>query len=107
MITKLLMIVDFIFKNGEKEKRIVGVAESHYPVNNLSWLNFNGKEIMIQTSKDDLFFKVKKIDVFSSISGAINIGLTLDADTQFDAVNIGDKVFKISDKGSSITEKNC
>lgn len=39
--------------------------------------------------------KVKKMDVFPYISGAVNIGLTLDADTQFDAISMGDKVYKI------------
>ena len=57
---------------------------------------------MIRTSKKDMFFKVKKIDVFLSISGAINIGLTLDADAQFDAISVGDKVFKISNRGDDM-----
>lgn len=96
MITELIMRVGFIFKDGDKGRRIVGGAEPHYSTDDLSWLNFNGKEIMIRTLKDDIFFKVKKVDVFPSISGAINIGLTLDDDTQFDSINVGDKVFKIS-----------
>ena len=99
MLKELMLKVDFIF-NDEKGKRIVGGAEPNYSTDDLRWLDFNGKEIMIQTSKGDMFFIVKKIDVFSSISGAINIGLTLDADTQFDAINIGDKVFKISNIGN-------
>lgn len=95
MIKELLMTVDFIFNDREKGKRIVGGAESHYPTDDLGWLDFMGKEILIQTPKDDLYFKVKKIDIFPSISGAINIGLTLDADTQFDDIKVGDRVFKI------------
>ncbi len=103
MTTELIMTVGFIFKDGEKGRRIVGGAEPNYSTNDLSWLNFNGGEIMIQTLKENMFFKVKKIDVFPSISGAINIGLTLDADTQLDAISVGDKVFKISNEGNSIT----
>lgn len=95
MKTELIMKVGFIFKDSGKGKRIVGGAESHYSTNDLNWLDFNGKEIMIQTPKDEFFLKVKKIDVFSSISGALNIGLTLDDDMHFDAISIGDKVFKI------------
>lgn len=95
MITELIMTVGYIFKDGEKGKRIVGGAEPNYSTNDLSWLDFNGGEILIRTSKEDMFFKVKKIDVFPSISGAVNIGLTLDADTQFDAISVGDKVYKI------------
>ena len=96
MTTELIMTVGYIFKDGDKGKRIVGGAEPYYSTDDLSWLNINGKEIMIRTSKGDIFLKVKKVDVFPSISGAINIGLTLDDDTQFDSINIGDKVFKIS-----------
>ena len=50
---------------------------------------------MIRTEKEDFFFKVTKIDIFSSISGAINLGLTLEENINFDAINVGDKVFKI------------
>lgn len=96
MITELIMTIGYIFKDGTKGKRIVGGAESHYSTKDLSWLNFKDKEVIIKTLKGDLFFKVKKIDVFPSISGAINIGLTLDDDLRFDDINIGDKVFKIS-----------
>ena len=88
------MTVGFIFRNGEK--RIVGGTEHNYPTNDLSWLKFNTGEIMIQTKKEDIFCKVKKKDVFPTISGAINIGLTLDAEAQLDVISVGDKVFKIS-----------
>ena len=91
---ELLMTVSYIFKDGEK--RIVGGAEPHYPTDDLSWLDFNGKEVMIQTMNGNLLFGVQKLDLFSSISGAVNIGLTLDDDSQFDVIRIGDKVFKTS-----------
>ena len=73
MIAELIMTVSHVFRDGE-----------------------NRIEIIIQTSKDDLFFRVQKIDVFPSISGAVNIGLTLDADARFGGVNVGDEVYKIS-----------
>lgn len=98
MKTELIMTIGFIFKDGEKGKRIVGGAESNYSTNDLSWLNFNGEKILIRTSKEDIFFKVRNIDVFPSISGAINIGLTLVDDIKFDAISVGDKVFKISNE---------
>lgn len=95
MKTELIMTIGFIFKDGKKGKRIVGGAESNYSTNDLSWLNFNGEKILIRTSKEDIFFKVRNIDVFPSILGAINIGLTLVDDIKFDAISVGDKVFKI------------
>ena len=87
------MTVGYVFKDGEK--RIVGGAEPHYPTDDLSWLDFNGKEVMIRTMNGNLFFRVRKIEVFSSISGAINIGLTLNDDSRFDMIRRGNKVFKI------------
>ena len=92
MLKELIMKVDLIF-NDEKGKRIAGGAESNYSTDDLRWLDFNDKEIMIQTSKEDMFFKVKKIDVFPSISWAINIGLTLVDDARFDVFNNGVKFF--------------
>lgn len=97
IMAELIMTVGFIFNDDEKGKRIAGAAESHYSTDDLRWLNFSGKKVLIKTKKENLYFKVKKIDVFPSISGAINIGLTLDEDVQFDAISIGDQVFKISD----------
>ena len=91
---ELLMTVGYIFKDGEK--RIAGGAEPHYPTDDLSWMDFNGKEVMIQTMNGNLLFGVQKMELFSSISGALNIGLTLDVDSQFDVIRIGDKVFKMS-----------
>lgn len=91
----MLMRVDFILEDGEKGKKIVGGAKSCYPTDDLSWLDFNGKKIMIRTLEGDLYFKVSRIDVFNSISGAINIGLTLNEDIRLDAIHIGDLVFKV------------
>lgn len=95
MKTELLMTIGFIMPDGGEEgKRIVGTIEPQYPTDDLSWLNLRGKEIMIQTSRGDMFFKVKEIHVFNSMWGAINIGLTLDTDNQLDAIKVGDKVWK-------------
>lgn len=44
---------------------------------------------MLQTSKEGILFKVKKSDVFPLMSCAINIGLTLYADTQLDSIGVG------------------
>lgn len=95
MHTELLMTIDFILQDTEKTKRIAGGAETHWPTDDLRWLDFTGKNIMIRTDKKDLYFTVTKIDISTSIWGAINIALTIDADAQFDAVHRGDKVFKI------------
>ena len=61
MTTELLMTVGVIMTDGgEGGKRIVGGAEPQYPTDDLSWLNFGGKEVLIQTSRGDMLFKVKE-----------------------------------------------
>ena len=97
MKIKFLMEIGFMFKNDEKDKRVVGGADSKYSTKDLSWLDFIDKTIMIKTKKGDLLFKVKKVDVFPSISGSLNIGLTLYDNKQFNFLNVGDKVYKIAD----------
>ena len=98
MITEFLMEIGFIFRDGEKGKRIVGGIDSKYSCEDLSWLEIIDKKIMIKSQKGEFLLKVKKIDIFPSIAGALNVGLTVYDDAQFDFINIGDKVYKIMDK---------
>ena len=91
---EFLMEIGFVFKDGEKGKRIVGGVNSKYSCENLEWLNFKEKNVMIKTKKGYIHLKVKRIDIFPSITGALNLGLTLYDDEKFDLLNIGDKVYK-------------
>lgn len=100
MTTEFLMEIGFLFKTGEKGKRIVGGADSKYSVEDFSWLDFTNKNIIIKTKNSELLFKVKKIDIFPAISGNLNIGLTLYDDEQFNLVSIGDKVYKIMEENN-------
>jgi len=96
MKTELIMKVGFIFNDENKGKRIVGGTDLKYPTEDLRWLDFTEKNIIIRAQKEDIYFKVKKIDVFSSIAGLINVGLTLyDNNDQFELINTGDEVYKI------------
>ena len=54
------------------------------------------KNIKIKTKNGDFIFEVKSVDIFSSISGFLNIGLTLYDSIEFDFVNIRDKVYIMS-----------
>lgn len=61
MTTELLMTVGVIMPDGGEEgRRIVGGAEPQYPTDDLNWLNFRGKEVLIQTSRGDMLFNVKE-----------------------------------------------
>lgn len=95
---EFLMTVAVVLPHDGEGKRIVGGAAPHYPAEDISWLDFSGKEVMLQTSAGEMRFKVKEIHVFTSIWGGINIGLTLEDSLYLDAIKAGDKVFKfISD----------
>lgn len=50
------MEIGFIFKDGEKGKRIVGGADSKYSCENLDWLNFSQKNVMIRTKLESKKF---------------------------------------------------
>lgn len=97
MAIEFLMDIGFIFKTNGKEKRIVGGPDPKYSIEDLSWLDFTNKNIVIKVNNSDFLFKVKKIDIFPAISDKFNIGLTLFDDLQFDFLNIGDKVYKITE----------
>lgn len=95
MAVKFLMEIGFIFKNDTKYKRIVGGTNLSY-TDNLSCLNIVNKNIKIKTKNGDFIFEVKSVDIFSSISGFLNVGLTLYDSIEFDFVNIRDKVYIMS-----------
>lgn len=54
------------------------------------------KIAMIFLMTIDFIFKVKNIDLFSSIFGFLNIGLTLYDSKEFNFLSIGDEVYIIS-----------
>lgn len=103
MTTEFLMEIGFLFKTGEK--RIAGGIDSKYSVQDLNWIDFINKNIIIKTKNNDLLFKVKKVDLFPAISSRLNIGLTLYDYQQFDFLNVGDKVYKIAEEDSGAVEK--
>lgn len=96
MKTEFLMKIDFIFKNDEKQKRIVGGTSLKYSNESFHLLNIINKNIVVKTKNENLIFQVKNVDVFSSISGSLNVGLTLYDSKEFNFLSIGDEVYIIS-----------
>ncbi len=95
MKLKFLIEISFILKNGEKDKRIVCGVKADYLMKNFNNLNLVHQDIIIKTQTGNFIFKVKKIDVFSSISGSFNIGFTLYDNANFHFLNVGDKIYNI------------
>ncbi len=60
-------------------------------------LDITGKNIVIKNSLDELVFRVKKVDISTSIVGKLNIGITLFDSINFNKVTPGSEVFKIFD----------
>lgn len=96
MKTEFLMKIGFIFKNDEKQKRIVGGTSLKYSNESFHLLNIINKNIVVKTKNENLIFQVKNVDVFSSISGSLNVGLTLYDSKEFNFLSIGDEVYIIS-----------
>lgn len=92
MKTKFLMEIGFILNDNEKNKRIVCGVIADYPINELDFVH---QDIMIETKTKKFLFKVKKIDLFSSLSGSFNIGFTFYDNTNFRFLHVGDKLYKI------------
>lgn len=95
MRTKFLMTIDFIFKNDEKQK-IVGGTNLKYSDESFHLLNIINKDVVMKTKNENFIFQVKNVDVFSSISGLLNVGLTLYDSKEFNFLSIGDEVYIIS-----------
>lgn len=90
---KFLMQIDFIF---QKEKRIAGGTNLKCSKESFDLLNRISNNIIIKTKNGDFVFEVKKVDVFLSIAGFMNIGITLYDRKEFCYLNIEDKVYLMS-----------
>lgn len=52
---------------GQTDEEREHMALSHYPTDDISWLDFRGKEVLIQTSAGEMPFRVKEIPVFINV----------------------------------------
>ncbi|MFD0671905.1 hypothetical protein [Cohnella sp. GCM10027633] len=73
---------------------IIG-ANPKISLNTMNRLDVADKEIMVKTFSEELKFKVKKVDISTSISGSISIGMIIYDSDDFIKVKAGDEVYKI------------
>lgn len=93
MIYEKIMDVGFALKDKNKGCIIIGGLDCSF---SLDRLVINKKNIVVKNSMNELVFKVKKVDISTSISGKINLGITLFNSSDFTKIIPGDEVFKIT-----------
>lgn len=77
---------------------IVGGADPTFSSNNTKVPYLVGKSIMVKTTTEELKFKVKKMDLSKSISGMLNIGITICDSDDFSKIKTGNHVFALLDE---------
>ncbi|GIO43403.1 MULTISPECIES: hypothetical protein [Paenibacillus] len=80
---------------------IVGGADPIFSSNNTKLPYLVDKYIMVKTTNEELQFKVKKMNVSTSISGMINIGITIYDSEDFSKIKTGNHVFVLLDDNQS------
>lgn len=76
---------------------IIGGADPKFTSDNLIGLNIIDKYITVRTPTENLIFKVKKVDISTSISENLNIGIIIYDSDDFTKIKAGNEVFIILD----------
>lgn len=77
---------------------IVGGADPVFSSSNSKVPYLVDKYIMVKTTTEELKFKVKKMELSTSISGMVNIGITVYESDDFSKIKQGDHVFVLADQ---------
>ncbi|URZ02567.1 hypothetical protein [Clostridium felsineum] len=91
MVYKKIMNVGLTIKDEKRGCIIIGGVDNKFP---LYSLDITGKNIIVKSSTNELNFKVKKVDIPTSIAGKINVGIVLFDSAEFNKVVSGDEVLK-------------
>lgn len=83
--------------NDKKMGCIIIGADPKFTLDNTSGLNIVDKYIMVKTTLEELRFKVKKVDISTSISGNLSIGIIIYYSDDFIKIKAGDIVYKVLD----------
>lgn len=92
MFYEKIMNVGFTINDEKRGCIIVGGIDDKF---SLDSLDITGKNIIIRNAMNEFEFKVKKIDISTSIAGKINIGLILFDSFNFNKIRPGNEVLKI------------
>lgn len=83
---------------------IVGGADPIFSSSNSKVPYLVGKYIIVKTTREELKFKVKKMDLSTSISGMINIGITIYDSDDFSKIKTGNHVFVLLEENDQNVE---
>lgn len=83
--------------NDKKRGNIIIGADPKFTLDNTSELNIVDQYIMVKTNLEELRFKVKKVDISTSISGSLSIGIIIYDSDDFFKIKAGNIVYKVLD----------
>lgn len=93
MSYKHVMQIGYSIDHKELGCIIVGGADPVFSSNNTKVPYLVYKYIMVKTATEELKFKVKNMDLSTSISGMLNIGITVYDSDDFSKIKTGSDVF--------------
>ncbi|WP_106769110.1 hypothetical protein [Paenibacillus faecalis] len=97
MVYEHIMRVGMTINDEKRGCIIVGGVDPTFSSNNTKVPYLVDKYIMVKTTTEELKFKVKKMDLSTSITGNLNIGFTIYDSDDFIKIKSGDEVLAVLD----------
>ncbi|ATF16277.1 hypothetical protein A616_31275 [Brevibacillus brevis X23] len=97
MMYEHIMRVGMTINDKKRGCIIVGGVDPTFSSNNTKVPNIVDKYIMVKTTTEELKFKVKKMDLSTSITGNLSIGISTYDSDDFSKVKSGDEVLLVLD----------
>jgi hypothetical protein len=92
---ELLMQIGLTINDKKRGQVIIGGADPKFSFDNTKGLNIVDKYIMVKTTTEELRFKVKKLDISTSIAEKLNIGIIIYDSDDFIKIKAGDEVYRV------------
>jgi len=95
MVYEQIMRVGMTIGDKQKGNIIVGEVDPRFSSNNTKVPHLAEKYIMVKTSTEELQFKVKRMDLSTSIAGNLSLGILIYDSDEFIKIKSGDEVFAV------------
>ncbi|WP_188066455.1 hypothetical protein [Brevibacillus brevis] len=97
MMYEHIMRVGMTINDKKRGGIILGGVDPTFSSNNTKVPNISEKYIMVKTTTEELKFKVKKMDLSTSITGNLSIGINIYDSDDFIKIKSGDEVLLVLD----------
>ncbi|ASJ56395.1 hypothetical protein BP422_24200 [Brevibacillus formosus] len=97
MMYEHIMRVGMTINDKNRGCIIVGGVDPTFSSNNTKIRNITDRFIMVKSTTEELKFKVKKIDLSTSITGNLSIGISIYDSDDFIKIKAGDEVLLVLD----------